>query len=216
MPSGSNARATARPRTLRSVTLAVIATVSLVGQPREASAQAEPLAFIGGAALALAAHEGGHLLFDLVFDADPRIRKVNFHGIPFFALTHRSGLSAAREFTISSAGFWAQHATNEWLLTARPRLRHQRAPLLKGIFAFNVLASAAYSGAAFARTGPTERDTRGMSDSLGVDERWIGALVLAPAALDAWRYFAPDARVPVWLSRAVKIGAVALVFSAAR
>lgn len=179
-----------------------------------ARAQAEPLAFLGGAAIGLAAHEAGHLLFAIAFDADPGIGKVDFHGIPFFALTHRSGLSPAREFTISSAGFWVQHATNEWLLTRRPRLRGERAPLLKGLFAFNVLASVAYAGAAFARTGPLERDTRGMAASLRVDERWMGALVLAPAALDTWRYFAPDGRVLVWISRVVKVGAVLLVFKA--
>ena len=43
---------------------------------------------------------------------------------------------------------------NEWLLGRRPNLRHERAPFAKGVFTFNVLASAAYSGAAFARTGP--------------------------------------------------------------
>ena len=183
---------------------------------RDARGQAEPLEFLGGAAVALGAHEGGHLLFDFIFDADPGIRKVDFHGIPFFALTHRAGLSPPREFTISSAGFWVQHAGNEWLLTRRPRLRHERAPLLKGILAFNVLASVAYAGAAFARTGPIERDTRGMSVSLRSNERWIGALILTPGLLDGWRYFDPDAKTPVWISRAVKVGAVVLVFRAKR
>lgn len=182
----------------------------------DARAQAEPLVFLGGAATALAAHEGGHLLFAVLFGADPGIGKVDFHGIPFFALTHRSDVSRAEEFTISSAGFWVQHAANEWLLTRRPRLRQERKPFLKGLFAFNVLASVAYSGAAFARTGPPERDTRGLSVSARVDEPWIGALILAPAVLDTWRYFAPDAKVPVWMSRAVKVGAVLLVFRASR
>lgn len=193
-------------------TLAIAAW--LLAPVRPAHAQAGPIAFLGGAALGLAAHEGGHLLFNVIFDAGIGVRRVEFHGIPFFALTHRSGLSPRREFTISSAGFWVQHATNEWLLTRRPRLREQRAPLLKGLFAFNVLASVAYSGAAFATAGPPERDTRGMAVSLPADERWIGALILAPALLDTWRYFDPDARVPIWISRAVKVGAVLLVFTA--
>ncbi len=167
--------------------------------------------FLAGAAIAFGAHEGGHLLFDVVFDAKPGIGRVDFHGVPFFAVTHRSDLSPRREFTVSSAGFWVQHATDEWLLTKRPGLRGERAPLAKGILAFNVLTSVAYSGAAFARTGPVERDTRGIADSLGVNERWIGLLILAPAALDAWRYFRPDARAPVWLSRGVKAGAVLLI-----
>ena len=167
--------------------------------------------FLAGAGIGLVTHEAGHLLFDAIFDADPRIRKVDFHGIPFFAITHTPGLPPRQEFTISSAGFWVQHAENEWLLSRRPEFRRQHAPLAKGVFTFNVLASVAYSGAAFARTGPVERDTRGMADSARIDERWIGALILAPALLDAWGYFHPDARWAAWTSRAVKIGMVVMV-----
>ena len=210
----SNGHATVGGHAGRTTAIAVLTVLSLGISSRDARAQAEPLAFLGGAALALAAHEGGHLLFSVLFDADPGLRRVDFHGIPFFALTHRSGLDPKREFTISSAGFWVQHGGNEWLLTRRPRLRHERAPLLKGLFAFNVLASVAYSGAAFARTGPVERDTRGMSAALGWDERWIGALILAPAVVDTWRYIDPDARAPIWISRAVKVGAVVLLLRA--
>ena len=136
---------------------------------------------------------------------------MDFHGIPFFAITHRSGLPSHEEFIISSAGFWVQHAENEWLLTRRPDLRSQQAPMKKGLFTFNVLASVAYAGAAFAKTGPEERDTRGMAASARVDERWIGALVLAPALLDAWRYYHPDTKWAAWASRGVKIGMVVMV-----
>ena len=167
--------------------------------------------FVGGIVVGLAAHEGAHLLFDVVFDADPGVKPVDFHGIPFFAITHRSDLSPRQEYTISSAGFWMQQATNEWLLTARPRLRFEQAPFAKGVFAFNVGASAAYAVAAFAQTGPPERDTRGMAASSGLDERWIGAVVLAPAVFDTWRYFNPDSRWAVWASRAAKVGSVLLV-----
>lgn len=171
--------------------------------------------FVAGGAIGLAAHEGGHLLFDVAFDADPGLSRVDFHGIPFFAITHRDGLTPGREFTISSAGFWVQHAGSEWLLTRRPRLRDERAPLEKGLLAFNVLTSAAYAGAAFFRTGPQERDTRGMASSAAIDERWIGIVVLAPAAFDTWRYLRPDSRTAVWLSRAAKIGGVLIVLRAA-
>ena len=167
--------------------------------------------FLTGAAAALGAHEGGHLLFDAIFDARPGIDKVDFHGIPFFAITHRGDLSPRRELTISSAGFWVQHAGSEWLLTRRPRLRSEHAPLAKGILAFNVLASAGYAGAAFARTGPVQRDTRGIADSARLAEPWVGAIILAPAALDAWRYFHPEAKWAVWASRAAKAGMVLLV-----
>jgi hypothetical protein len=167
--------------------------------------------FLAGGVLGLGAHEAGHLLANVALGEKPGVRKVDFHGIPFFAITHRSGLPPRDEFVISSAGFWVQHAENEWLLGRRPNLRGERAPLAKGVFTFNVLASAAYAGAAFARTGPVERDTRGMAAASRIDERWIGALVLAPAVLDAWRYFHPDTKWAAWTSRGVKIGMVVMV-----
>lgn len=164
--------------------------------------------FLAGAALGLAAHEGGHLVFDGIFDADPRLTRVEFHGIPFFAITHRPDLPRRQEFVISSAGFWVQHAGNEWILSRRPGIRGERAPIAKGVLAFNILASGAYGGAALARTGPTERDTRGMAAGSRTDERVIGVLVLTPAALDAWRYYRPDLPWLKWASRAVKVGMV--------
>ena len=64
---------------------------------------------------------------------------------------------------------------------------------------------------AFPRTGPAERDTRGVATSTGVDERVIGALVVGPAALDVYRYFHPKARWAPWVSRAAKLGLLFLV-----
>jgi hypothetical protein len=167
--------------------------------------------FLAGGALGLAMHEGGHLVLDAVFDASPTIKGVRFGPFPFFAITHRSDLSPRREFAISSAGFWMQDLSSEWLLTTRPALRDAHAPLAKGVLAFDVLNSAGYAFVAFARAGPFERDTRGMAESAGVDERAIGAMVLAPAVLDAIRYFKPEARWAKWASRAAKAGSVLLV-----
>ena len=161
--------------------------------------------------MAFGAHESGHLLFDGIFDANPGIKKVSFHGIPFFAITHDSGLSPRKEFVIDSAGFWVQEATNELILSRRPNLRREHAPFLKGLVAFNVGASFAYAGAAFARTGPVERDTRGMADSLRWKEPWVGVLILIPAVLDAIRFYHPDQRWAAWGSRAAKIGGVVLI-----
>lgn len=67
--------------------------------------------FLAGAAVGLGAHEGAHLLFDCLFAARPHLKKVDFKGVPFFAIAHRGDLSRRREFVISSAGFWMQHAT---------------------------------------------------------------------------------------------------------
>ena len=118
-------------------------------------------AFLAGGAVALGAHASGHLLFDALFDAHAGVKKVSFHGIPFFAITHDGGLSPRQEFTIDSAGFWVQEAGNELILAGRPGLRYEHAPFVKGVFAFNVLASVAYASAAFARTGQVERRAGG-------------------------------------------------------
>jgi hypothetical protein len=79
------------------------------------------------------------------------------------------------------------------------------------VLTFHVVTLMIYSGAAFAKTGPVERDTRGMAQSIHVNERWLGPLLLAPALLDTYRFFHPDARWAAWTSRGVKMGSVALV-----
>ena len=227
LPLGSNSNRCATPVRLKQgswrpaflwVGLAVAfcgVASSVAAQQRATAAPANRVksvsVFLAGSAVALGAHESGHVFFDLLFDAHPGIEKVDFHGIPFFAITHDSGLSPRREFTISSAGFWVQHAGSEWLLTRRPGIRQERAPFAKGLLAFNVLASVAYAGAAFGRTGPVQRDTRGMATSLRIDEPWVGAMILTPAVLDTWRYFQPEAKWAVWASRAAKVGMVLLV-----
>jgi hypothetical protein len=50
-----------------------------------------------------------------------------------------------------------------------------------------------------------------MADALRWKEPWIGALILAPAVLDAIRYYRPDAKWATWGSRGVKVGMVLLV-----
>lgn len=178
----------------------------------EKSATASAAGFLAGGLVGLAAHESGHLLFDAIFDAHAGIRRVSFHGVPFFAITHDVGLTPRKEFVIDSAGFWVQEATNEIILSRRPNLRHESAPFTKGVVAFNVIASFAYAGTAFARTGPAERDTRGMAEAIGWKEPYVGLLILAPAILDMIRYYHPEARWAVWGSRSAKIFGVVLVF----
>jgi hypothetical protein len=184
---------------------------SLQTAPPDEHRVADTVKFLAGGVFGLAIHESGHLLLDAVFDASPTIEGVRFGPFPFFAITHRNDLSPRREFAISSAGFWMQDLSSEWLLTKRPTLHDVSAPVAKGLLAFNVLNSVGYACVAFARAGPFERDTRGMAESIGVDERAIGALVLAPAVLDAIRYFNPEARWAKWASRAAKAGSVLLV-----
>jgi hypothetical protein len=181
---------------------------SLAAQPN-GNAAVNTVKFLAGGVLALAMHESGHLIFDAAFDAQPRIKRVQFGPFPFFAITHRSDLSPRREFTVSSAGFWVQNGTSEALLTRHPDLRHEHAPVSKGILAFNILTSIGYGTVALAKAGPFERDTRGMA--IRTDERAIGVIVMTPAVFDAIRYFKPEARWAVWASRAAKVGTVLLV-----
>lgn len=180
-------------------------------RPAESESRARTFGkFLGGAALGLGLHESSHIITSAAFGAGTGVRAVHFGPFPFFALTHDE-VSPARELTISSAGFWAQHLGSEIILARRPRLRHEHRPLLKGVLAFNVLTSVAYAGAACARSGPPERDTRSMAVAGRVREPVVGALVLAPALLDWWRYARPEAAWAKWASRAVKIAGVALV-----
>ncbi|MEW5984953.1 MAG: hypothetical protein AB1806_21575 [Acidobacteriota bacterium] len=182
------------------------------GAERRESTGVQIAKFLGGAAAGLGVHELGHVVLGASVGATLRVKKVEFKGIPFFAITHGANLSRRQEFVVSSAGFWMQWATSEWILSANPRLRSDRRRFQEGVLAFHVGTSIMYAGASFARAGPYERDTRAMAETLGISERWIGLLVLAPAVLDAYRYFDPDAQWAAWASRGMKIGMVGLAF----
>jgi hypothetical protein len=195
--------------------LAVAAMLCCTAGPARAQQTTDVVQFFAGAALGLGLHESGHLVFDAAFGAHAGVRKVSAGFIPFFAITHEP-VTPLREFTISSAGFWVQHAGSEYLLSRRPNLREEHAPLAKGLLAFNVLTSVVYAGAAFVQHGPSERDTRGMALSADIPEPWIGASILAPAVLDGARYYRPRSRALRWASRAAKIGGVAMMLKARR
>jgi hypothetical protein len=170
--------------------------------------------FLLGGAIGLVTHEAGHVVAGAAFGADPGIKGIRYGFIPFFAITHNP-VSPAREYTISSAGFWVQSLTSEWLLTRRPNLRGEHAPIAKGVLAFDVLASAVYGVAGMGHFGPPERDTRSMAVALRVNEAWVGTAVIAPAIFDTWRYVRPDAKFPRWASRVSKVTLVLLVIRAA-
>ena len=175
-----------------------------------ASAQSPTLSLPVGFIAGLLAHESGHVTTAAAFDARAHLRGVHFHGIPFFAVAHRSGLPRREEFVVSSAGFWMQHATSEVILTAHPALWRDGHWFETGVVAFGIATSAAYAGAAWARTGPSERDTRGMAATLGVAEPVIGTIVLLPALLDGYRAWRPLSRRAAWTSRGVKAGLMLL------
>jgi hypothetical protein len=187
------------------------------GDPASDSSQAsresagDAIKFLGGAALAFTIHEGGHLLFDTIFDAHPEVQSVHFGPLPFFAISPTGALESRQLYAVSAAGLWTQALTSELILARHPDLRHERAPFQKGMLAFNVLTSVGYAMVAFAQTGPAERDTLSMAKGLGANEPAIGALVLAPALLNAYRYYRPDATWARWTARVLEAGSVVLV-----
>jgi len=194
--------------------------------PNESKGQARPeggdslrdgVRFLGGFSAGLFLHESAHMATGAALGARPRIDRLS---IPLpFMVVHYDPVSRRREFAIASSGFWLQHLVSECLLTAQPELRRTAAPFRKGLFAFGVGTSALYAIAALTTTGPRERDTRSLATSLGRDgvpEPAAGALILAPAVLDVYRYYRPHSAWARWTSRAVKALSLGLVFAAGR
>jgi hypothetical protein len=178
--------------------------------PIESQSSTAAARFTGGFALGFAMHESGHLTMGWTLGKKPRLKKIGFHGLPFFAIDYRRHLSPREHYVVASAGFWAQFLYSEWILTRHPDLRHEKAPCSKGVLAFHVLTSLGYSGLAFTRTGPIERDSLGMARGLSINERWIGAAILVPAGLDVYRYYHPKRRWAAWTSRGIKAGLILL------
>jgi hypothetical protein len=201
---------------LARLTLALVVLLCLIGSPLLAQGE-EPSAaskfgrvLLGGGA-GFVLHETGHLIANWAFEQKVVVRKIEFKGIPFFALTHTQQLSPRREYIISSAGFLSQYLYSEQILTHHPNIKDESSPFRKGMLTFHVVTSLIYSGAAFGKIGPMERDTRGMAASRNMDERWIGVMILVPALLDTYRVFHPEARWAAWASRGAKISVGALV-----
>ena len=55
-----------------------------------------------------------------------------------------------------------------------------------------------------------------MAAGLGAPEPAIGALIMAPAILDIYRYYRPDSRWAKWATRALASGSVLILVRAPR
>jgi hypothetical protein len=129
-------------------------------------------------------------------------------GASFFAIRYGRELTPREAYTVSSAGFLFQYASSEWVLKEHPHLWTDDAPIAKGVFSFHLITSFVYAYGALFNSGPTARDTRGMAQALGINERWVGVAVLVPALLDLYRSIHPEAKWAVYSSRSVKVGFV--------
>jgi len=171
-----------------------------------------PGKFFAGAFVALAGHEGSHYIANTAVGSDPYLQSVHNGPIPFFTIEPNRLLNNHEHYITASAGFNGQHIINEWLLTTHPYLRTEDEPFLKGLATFNFWLTVGYAATAFAESGPAQRDTKGMADSLGWNERWVGAMILVPTALDTYRYKHPDAK---WARDASRISKLAMILLAA-
>ena len=103
----------------------------LIGRDRSVNAFALPGGYLGihlglisvvttrDELASVMAHELSHVAANVAFGSSVSIRRVEFHGIPFFAVAHPPSVTRRQEYVISSAGFWSQHASSERLLTRR-------------------------------------------------------------------------------------------------
>ena len=201
-------------RCLASLRCSLVAALCLLAPHRieaQDSVASDVARFLAGGAAAFGIHEGGHLAFDLLFDADPEIEAVHYGPLPFFAIAPTAPISPRQRYTIAAAGFWTQMLTSDLLRPPHRDLRHEHAPFAKGMLTFDVLTSIGYAAVAFSGTGPSQRDTLGMAAGARISERTAGAIVLAPAAIAVYRYFRPESRWARWAERAAAVGSVALV-----
>jgi len=173
-----------------------------------------PAEFFNGAFTGFLGHECGHLIANTALNTNFHLKGVKFAVIPFFTIEPGRELSPREHYITASAGFNAQHIINEWLLVRHPNLREEDKPFLKGLGTFNFWLTVGYAATAFAGYGPGERDTKGMADSLGWSEDSIGALILAPTLLDAYRYKHPQAKWAKHASRVTKLLIIGLALEA--
>lgn len=184
--------------------------------------------FVAGGASAFVLHESAHAVVAKSFGFDVRLESRR-KPIPFIVVRYdliatrdESGQiqytdgkgqpvsdGAEKHYATAAAGINSQNITSEIILTLDPNIREEPRPFLKGVLAFDILTSVGY--ALVGRKDP-DGDLRGMSEALGVDDKWIGALVFLPAALDTYRYFYPESRWAPWASRGAKAYLLGLSF----
>jgi hypothetical protein len=161
-----------------------------------------------GAGVGLGLHEASHLALDYALGADPTIVGVKLGPFPFFAIQPRNVRNNQQRYSIAMAGFMMQDLYSEVILHARPRLREQHHPMLKGMLAMHVGLMLGYAITGFAGVGPPQSDVNTMSRALGVPQWGIGLLLIVPAAVDTYRYFVPDSRWAPWVSLGGKLSMI--------
>ena len=185
--------------------------------------------YVAGGVLAFAAHESGHLAANLILHNRPRIVPVwGFGFVPFFAISpdlacNKRGCVRADgqvfragrrgKFAIFTAGFEVQHLTSEIILTFDQHLRLHRAPFRKGWLTFNIALSVAYALASVLHIEDSHGDAGGAAAISGMPRALMAAWLVAPAAVDLYRYWRDDSVWAPWLSRGLKVGFVSMAWT---
>ena len=185
--------------------------------------------FLAGGAVGFVAHESGHVVTNLALGNTPQFQHITTFGfIPFVAinprLSCRGGVCKKHDgsllyggeggrFAIVTAGFDVQHITTEVLLTLDPDLRDRHAPFRKGLFAFDILLSVGYALSSATGVESPFGDAGNAAAAAGMPRAVFAAILLAPAALDTYRYFRPRSRWAPWASRGSKLGMIGISFA---
>lgn len=185
--------------------------------------------FVAGGVGAFVAHESGHLLANALLHNRPRFVPMwGFGFLPFFAISPelacssqgcikadgtRFGPGLRGKYLIVTAGFEMQHLTSELLLTQAPQLRRLRAPWRKGWLAFNIGLSVAYALTSVLHIEDSHGDAGGAAYASGYPRPVVAAWLIAPAALDLYRYLNGDSTWAPWMSRGVKAGFFSLAWT---
>lgn len=186
--------------------------------------------FVAGALTGFLAHEGGHLVTNLMYGNVPRLEGLWAFGfVPFFSISPRidcdvdpcithdgQAFRGGRrgKFVITSGGYNVQHVTDEIILTREPALRYKHAPYRKGLLAFNILLSVGYALASWTRTEDPHGDLSRSAELAGLCSELYAGMLIVPALLDVYRYFMPRSRFAPWVSRATKGVFIGLIFAA--
>lgn len=173
-----------------------------------------------GALTGFVAHESGHIAANLLLGNVPHITGTRVFGwLPFPVIspgihcedgrcTDRDGdrfrPGPRGDFFIVTAGFHVQHATDEILLSRQPDLMRRYAPFQKGLLLFNVFLSGMYAVGAYTGLEDPHGDLANAARASGIHSAWLATVLLMPAALDTYRFFAPGVRWAPWASRGSK------------
>ncbi len=203
--------------------------IEALEHPRPMGTAASAGMMLAGAATGFLTHEAGHLLANWAYQNRPDFVGITAAGfIPFFAIspdidcgasgcTTRTGARFAGgrrgKYFISTAGFLVGHLSSEIILGTEPCLRFRQAPFKTGWLAFNILLSVGYALASASEIEVSHGDAGGAAAAAGLDRRVFAAVLLAPALLDAYRFWWPGSAWVPWASRGGKAAMVGVAFT---